>query len=135
MNDLASKRGPCVVVVEDEPLLRVFVRSVLGQAGFNVIDASSGDEALRLVKARHEVCAVVSSVSMPGAINGFELARRICKVRPRVGIVLVSGQTVPTGGELPYGVLFLSKPVRAVTLLRVLRQVLDRMPEAVHSSD
>ena len=70
-----------MLVVEDEPLLRNFVSSVLGQAGFNVIDASSGDEALRLVKARHDVCAVVSSVSMPGAINGFELARRICKVR------------------------------------------------------
>jgi CheY-like chemotaxis protein len=124
-----------VLVVEDEPLLRDFVKSVLGQAGFNVIAASSGDEALRLVKARHDVCTVVSDVSMPGAINGFELARRIRKVRPRVGIVLVSGQTVPTGGELPYGVLFLCKPVRAVTLLRLLRQVLDRIPEALHSTD
>ena len=124
-----------MLVVEDEPLLRDFVSSVLGQAGFDVIDASSGDEALRLVKARHDVCAVVSSVSMPGAINGIELAHRIRKVRPRVGIVLISGRTVPTGGELPYGVLFLSKPVRAVTLLRLLRQVLDRIPEALHSSD
>jgi len=88
--------------------------------------ATTAYEALRLVKARHDVCAVVSDVSMPGAINGFELAHRIRKVRPRVGIVLVSGRTMPTGGELPYGVLFLSKPVRAVTLLRLLRQVLDR---------
>ena len=124
-----------MLVVEDEPLLRNFVSSVLGQAGFDVIDASSGDEALRLVKARHDVCAVVSSVSMPGAINGIELAHRIRKVRSRVGIVLISGRTVPTGGELPYGVLFLSKPVRAVTLLRLLRQVLDKIPEALHSSD
>jgi two-component system, response regulator PdtaR len=123
-----------VLVVEDEPLLRNFVSSVLGQAGFDVIDASSGDEALKLVRARHDVRAVVSGVSMPGAINGIELAHRIRKVRSRVGIVLISGRTVPTGGELPYGVLFLSKPVRAVTLLRLLRQVLDRIPEALHSS-
>jgi len=103
MNDLASKRGACVLLVEDEPLLRDSVGSVLGQAGFNVIAASSGDEALRLVKARHDVCAVVSDVSGPGTVNGFELVRRIRKARPRVGIVLVSRGTVPTGGELPYG--------------------------------
>jgi two-component system, response regulator PdtaR len=127
MNALASKRGPCVLMVEDELLLRDFVRSVLGQAGFDVIDASSGDEALRLIKARRDICAVVSDVSMPGAINGFELARRIRRVRPRLGIVLVSGQTVPAEGELPYGVLFLAKPVRAVTLLRLVRRLVDRM--------
>ncbi len=121
-----------MLVIEDEPLLRDFVRSVLGQAGFNVIAASSGDEALSLVKARHDVCAVVSDVS---GLNGIELVRRIRKVRPRVGIVLVFGETVPTGDELPYGVLFLSKPFRAVTLLRLLRQLVgSTLPEPLHSS-
>jgi CheY-like chemotaxis protein len=135
MNGLASKRGPCVLVVEEEPLLRGFVRSVLGQAGFNVIAASSGHEALSLLKARHDVCAVVSDVSGPDTDNGFELVRRIRKVRRAVGIVLVSGETVPRGGELPYGVLFLSKPFRAVTLLRLLRQLLgSTLPEPIYSS-
>jgi hypothetical protein len=50
---------------------------------------------------------------MPGAVNGFELARRIRQVRPRVGIVLVSGRTAPADG-----VLFLSKPIRLLRLLR-----------------
>jgi CheY-like chemotaxis protein len=136
MNDLASRRGPCVLVVEDDSLLRDLIRSVLGQAGFDVIDASSGVEALRLIRVRHDICAVVSDISMPGAVNGFELARRIRKVHPRVGVVLVSGRTEPTSGELPYGVLFLSKPFRAVTLLRLLRSVVDRrLPEPLHSPD
>jgi DNA-binding response OmpR family regulator len=121
-----------VLVVEDEPLLRGVVRSVLGQAGFNVIAASSGYEALRLIKARHDACAVVCDAI---GLTGFELVRRIRKVRPRVGIVLVAGDRVPTGDELSYGVLFLSKPFRAVTLLRLLRQVVgSTLPEPLHTS-
>ena len=114
------------------PYCAALFRSVLGQAGFNVIAASSGDEALRLIKARHDVCAVVSDAT---GLNGFELVRRIRQVRSRVGIVLVSGETVPTGDELPYGVLFLSKPFRAVTLLRLLRQLVgSTLPEPLHYS-
>jgi CheY-like chemotaxis protein len=112
-----------VLVVEDEPLVRDYVSDLLGQSGFDVVEASTGEEALSVL-AEGGVCAVVSDVSMPGTVNGFELARRVRERSPRTGVVLVSGVIEPDV-NLPGGVRFLTKPVKASTLLRLLREVAD----------
>jgi CheY-like chemotaxis protein len=113
-----------VLVVEDEPLVRIYVSDVLDQSGFEVIAAASGEEALTRV-AEGGVCAIVSDVAMPGQVNGFELARRVREEFPRTGVVLVSGVIEPTDEHLPMGVRFLTKPVKASTLLRLVREVAD----------
>jgi len=123
-----------ILVVEDEPLVLDCVADMLGQSGFAVIGAASGEEALALALRTDGICAVVSDVAMPGAIDGFELARRLRRDHPRVGVVLVSGVRQPEDGALPPGVRFISKPVRAVTLLRLVREVADpslRLPGPV----
>jgi CheY-like chemotaxis protein len=113
-----------VLVVEDEPLVRAYVSDILGQSGFDVIAASSGEEALSRI-AQGGVCAVVSDVAMPGSVNGFELARRVREQCPRTGVVLVSGVLEPSKAHLPGGVRFIPKPVKASTLLRLVREVAD----------
>lgn len=123
MNRWSSSKGS-VLVVEDEPLIRDYVSGILGQSGFAVVEAGTGEEAL-LRLAEGGVCAVVSDVAMPGEVDGFELARRVRTESPRTGIVLVSGVTIPDGGHLPGGVRFLTKPVKASTLLRLVREVAD----------
>ncbi len=119
-----------VLVVEDEPLVRDYVSDILGQSGFEVLSAATGEEALSRI-AEGGVSAVVSDVSMPGTVDGFELARRVREESPRTGVVLVSGVIEPHA-HLPGGVLFLTKPVRASTLLRLVREVADpraRLPQ------
>lgn len=122
-----SQRSAAVLVVEDEPLVRDYVSDILGQSGFEVCAAATGEEALTRV-AEGGLCAVVSDVAMPGPVDGFELARRVREESPRTGVVLVSG--VPSSHvHLPGGVRFLSKPVKASTLLRLVREVADpRVP-------
>ncbi|MEI9899990.1 MAG: response regulator [Hyphomicrobium sp.] len=113
-----------VLVVEDEPLVRIFVSDILGQSGFTVVSAATGDEALCRI-AEGGICAVVSDVAMPGQVNGFELARRVHEEFPRTGVVLVSGVLEPSQENLPCGVRFVTKPVKASTLLRLVREVAD----------
>jgi two-component system, response regulator PdtaR len=113
-----------VLVVEDEPLVREYVSDILGQSGFEVIAASSGEEALRRI-AQGCVCAVVSDIAMPGSVNGVELARRVREECPRTGVVLLSGVLEPSHAHLPGGVRFVPKPVKASTLLRLVREVAD----------
>lgn len=113
-----------VLVVEDEPLVRLYVSDVLGQSGFEVEVAASGEEALLRI-AEGGLCAIVSDVAMPGALNGFELARRVRQDYPRTGVVLVSGMPEFCEANLPGGVRFIAKPVKASTLLRVVREVAD----------
>ncbi|MBZ0212008.1 MAG: response regulator [Hyphomicrobium sp.] len=127
-----STSAASVLVVEDEPLVRDYVSDILGQSGFDVVEAATGEEALSRL-AEGGVCAVVSDVAMPGRLNGFELARRVREESPRTGVVLVSGVLEPSKAHLPGGVRFLTKPVKASTLLRLVREVADpraRLPAA-----
>ncbi len=114
-----------VLVVEDEPLVRDYVADVLAESGFEVLEAASGQEALSLLLHDAGICAVVSDVAMPGAINGFELARRVRRELPNLGVVLVSGVLQGNHVYLPSGVRFVTKPVRAATLIRLVREVAD----------
>jgi CheY-like chemotaxis protein len=125
MNRVSRRTPATVLVVEDEPLVRDYVADILAQSGFEVIEAASGEEALTLVSRGRGICAVVSDVAMPGAVNGIELARRLRQDSPRTGVVLVSGVFAPDRAYLPPGVPFVTKPVRAATLLRLVRQVAD----------
>jgi len=116
--------NPASVLVVDEPLVRLYLADVLGQAGFGVIAATNGEDGLALAR-RKDVCAVVSDVAMPGRLNGFELARRVRSECPHTGVILVSGVMEPQGYHLPRGVRFVAKPVKASTLLRLVREVAD----------
>lgn len=123
-----SSTSAAVLVVEDEPMVRIYVCDLLGQSGFRVVEAATAEEALEQI-AGTPICAVVSDVAMPGSIDGFELARRIRETWPRTGVVLVSGVHEPERAYLPGGVRFITKPVKAATLLRLVREVAD--PRAV----
>jgi CheY-like chemotaxis protein len=124
MNSVKTENAASVLVVEDEALVRIYLSDVLGQSGFDVIAATNGEDALAVAK-RGEVCAVVSDVAIPGAFNGFELARRVRSDCPYLGVILVSGVVEPAGYHLPRGVRFVAKPVKASTLLRLVREVAD----------
>jgi CheY-like chemotaxis protein len=129
----SPKASAAVLVVEDEVLVRMYVSDVLGQSGFEVIEADNAEAALSRIATDTGICAVVSDIAMPGRFDGFELARRLRREFPRVGVVLVSGVLEPKDFYMPLGVRFVSKPVRAATLLRLVREVADpraQLPKA-----
>jgi len=121
-----------VLVVDDEPLVVDYVADILGQSGFKAVEARSGEEALARLADEPNICAVISDVAMPGAVDGFALARSVRHDWPHMGVILVSGVMEPADIYLPTGVRFVAKPVRAATLLRLVREVADpraRLPE------
>ena len=105
--------------------MRLYVSDVLEQSGFEVVEADSAEAALSRLATDKAICAVVSDVAMPGPFDGFELARRLRREFPRIGVVLVSGVLEPKDIYMPLGVRFVAKPVRAATLLRLVREVAD----------
>jgi CheY-like chemotaxis protein len=71
----AAGRGKgTVLIVEDELLIRLDLADQLRTAGLTVVEASTGDEALTVLKANDTVDLVVSDIRMPGATDGMELA-------------------------------------------------------------
>lgn len=137
MNERRPSVPAKVLVVEDEPIIRIYVSDILEQSGFDVIEAASGEEALLQIAEGERVCAIVSDVAMPGRVDGFELARRVRDGWPRTGVVLLSGVLEPSSIYLPLGVRFVPKPVKASTLLRLVREVADpraKLPEPTGAS-
>ncbi|MFN8095313.1 MAG: ATP-binding protein [Vicinamibacteria bacterium] len=118
-------RGETVLVVEDQAHLRELVGEMLEDAGYRVISAPDGRQALR-VAAAHEgpVDLLVTDVVMPG-MGGPETARRLTEARPGLRTLLVSGyanEAVARGGnDYP----LLDKPFTRTDLLARVRAVLD----------
>jgi signal transduction histidine kinase/CheY-like chemotaxis protein len=116
-----------LLVVEDEKAVRRATARILEEAGYRVIEARSGPEALELFQA-HQVDLVVSDVVMPGGLSGPDLAERLRLLRPGLPVVLASGyggEHLEKRGPLPREVQLLNKPFAAATLLDAVRRGLE----------
>ncbi len=86
----ALGRGGLVLVVDDNHELRATICRQLARLGYAVIEAQGSEEALALVESVPELRAIVTDVVMPG-MSGFRLAREAWRLRPGLGIVLMTG--------------------------------------------
>jgi CheY-like chemotaxis protein len=83
-----------VLIVDDVPLVRMWIAEFLRGRGFEVIEAASGEEAIRVLEAGLPVDVVLSDLYMPGAeVDGVSLARWVHERRPDLKIILASGVT------------------------------------------
>lgn len=114
-----------VLLVEDEPLLRMFSADALSDAGFNIIETGTADEAATILDAREDVAAVVADIQTPGALDGLGLVRLAYETKPRIARLLVSGRVRPKPGDLPPDTLFIAKPYDADALAERLFAMLD----------
>ena len=116
-----------VLVAEDEQIVRVLIRKVLEQAGYTVLLAGGGAEALQVAE-RHAgpIHLLVTDVVMPG-MSGRELARRVVERWPATKVLYMSGyadDAVERHGVLDPGTAFMQKPFTPSALARRVRDVL-----------
>jgi two-component system cell cycle sensor histidine kinase/response regulator CckA len=116
--------GQTILLVDDDPLVRLHSRMILEHGGYTVVSASSKDEALECHRELSgEIAAVVTDLVMPNG-NGRELEQALHAERPDLPIVLITGGLAEHGrGEFA---AVLEKPVNADELLRSLASVLIR---------
>jgi PAS domain S-box-containing protein len=121
--------GPeTVLLVEDEEALRALVRTVLRRAGYHVLAAPSGGDAL-LLSEQHagRIDLLLTDVVMP-RMSGRQVAECLRAARPELRVLYMSGHTddaVVLRGLRETGVALLQKPVTPAALLRKVREVLD----------
>ena len=122
-------KQPVVLLVEDEPLVRLTQVDILKEAEFWVVEAQDADEAFELLKTRPEINAVLTDVDMPGSMDGFEFARLVRQGWPEVAVLVISGKTAPGPGDLPPNATFLHKPIMPDDLIAALQEVMARRPQ------
>jgi CheY-like chemotaxis protein len=119
---------PVILVVEDDVLVRTVVAAYLRECGFDVVEAGSADEAIRVLQADIGVDIVFSDVNMPGSLDGFGLAQWLRRERPGLKIILTSGaaRTAKEAGDLCEHGPMLAKPYAHAELERHIRTLLAR---------
>jgi len=120
-----------VLVVEDDHGIRALMRKILHRQGFQVLEASGGEEALDLADGHQgPIQLLITDLMMP-QMGGREVSERVQAKRPGVKVLYVSGYTddpMIQTGQLPEGTAFLQKPFTLGALLEKVRAVLGQGP-------
>jgi two-component system, cell cycle sensor histidine kinase and response regulator CckA len=121
-------RNETILVVEDEPLLRDWVKQVLQEHTYRVIEAGTGVEALRVWDAHNgKIDLLLTDMVMPEGMTGRDLARQLKARAPELRIIYTSGYSPDINAkdsELP-DIPFLAKPYAAPQLTQLVRDSLD----------
>jgi two-component system cell cycle sensor histidine kinase/response regulator CckA len=124
----AARGNETILMVEDEEAIRLVAKRILERAGYTVLVAANGGEALALLE-RHDgaVHLLFTDVVMPG-LSGRELAKTLASSHPEMKVLYTSGYTdsaIVHHGMLDEGTIFIHKPYAIEGLTRKIREVLD----------
>jgi PAS domain S-box-containing protein len=118
-----------ILVAEDEEIVKLFLTGILQRAGYTVISAANGEEAVtRFSEHNSQISLVISDVVMPKK-NGREICEEIRRLKPDIKFIFISGYTadiILQKGIVEEGVEFVTKPFSKNEILRKVRNVLDR---------
>lgn len=115
-----------VLVVEDEPLVRMTAADELEEAGFQVLEAANADVALTVLEARaDEVQVLFTDVDMPGSMDGMALAEKVNERWPHIRLLISSGYACPQPDTIPDHGHFLPKPYRPAVVVQHICEMID----------
>lgn len=117
-------RNSTVLVVEDEPLLRMLAVDMVEDAGFVVLEAGDADEAVRILERRGDIGIVFTDVDMPGSMNGTGLALCVRLRWPSVQLIITSGHYMPSELAMPSDSVFFQKPYIGSRVVATMERML-----------
>jgi len=118
-----QKKPIVVIVVEDEPMVRMAAVGALEDAGFEVLEGKNAQAAILILKTEGgRVQALFTDVEMPGAMDGLMLARQIHLEWPLICVMVASGQVIPGVGEMPENSRFFKKPYNIAAVVAHIRE-------------
>src|SRR5215471_20358193 len=111
-----------VLIVEDDELVREFEVEFLSAAGFQVLEADNGEDALSLLESNPNIGVLFTNINMPGPLDGVTLASIAAVQWPHLAIIIGSGDVLPPSGSLPSGVTFIRKPCDPESVIQLIRE-------------
>ncbi len=117
-------RPPTVLVVDDDVVIRMNISESLRDAGFHVVEAANGNDALGVMLSELPVDLLLTDMRMPGALDGFGLGLAARGQRPGLRVLVMSSFLPETTGARLSPFQFIEKPFRSATLIERLRSIL-----------
>lgn len=118
-----------ILLVEDEPAVRMLLADVLAEAGYTVAEAGDGSAALALLRSDMPIDLLLSDVGLPGGLNGRQLAEAGMQLRPALKTLFITGYAESWGignQQLKPGMHVLAKPFAVTVLVERVRELLAR---------
>ncbi|MFC5420047.1 PAS domain-containing protein [Bosea eneae] len=125
--------GETILVVDDEPLVRMLVVEQLEELGYAVIEADEGPSAMRIIDSKQPIDLLVTDVGLPRGMNGRQLADAARQRRPGLEVLFVTGyaeNAVLNHGHLEPGMHIMTKPFEMEIFAQRVRDLIDRRREA-----
>jgi two-component system, response regulator PdtaR len=113
-------REAVILVVEDNPVIRICSLDLLRSAGFVALEASDADEAIRILEARSDIRLVFTDIGMPGTMDGIKLAHYIRDRWPAVKLIVASGSAIVSQSHLPAGAKLFPKPYAESSIVEAM---------------
>ncbi len=124
----ARRQGETVLVVDDEPTVRMLVTEVLEDLGYTAIEAADGAAGLQVLQSDARIDLLVTDVGLPGGMNGRQVADAARVTRPDLKVLFITGyaeNAVLSHGHLDPGMHVLTKPFTMESLARRIRDLIS----------
>ncbi len=123
MND-ASKQTKTILVVEDEIGLRAMIVEELSDAGFDILEAEIGDEAIAIIDSGRVIDVLFTDIRLPGGLDGWEIAKHARNSMPNIHVVYASGYGGDRAAQVPNS-LYVKKPYLPRAVVGEIKQRLS----------
>ena len=120
--------GETVLVIDDEPTVRMLIVEVLQENGYRAIEADDGPSGLKILESGLTVDLLITDVGLPGGMNGRQVADAARATRPDLQVLFVTGyaETAAVGaGQLDAGMAVITKPFAVAALGGKVREMLE----------
>jgi len=120
-------QGKTILVIDDEPSVRMLIAEVLADAGFAAIEAADGPSALTIIESNARIDLLITDVGLPGGLNGRQIADAARVQRPGLKVLFVTGyaeNVASQGSQMDAGMSLITKPFEIATLAQKIREVL-----------
>jgi CheY-like chemotaxis protein len=115
------------LIVEDEWLVRLQLAEALDEHGWTVLEASTGEAALLLLRSEPKIDLLLTDVRLPGTISGWDVADAFRAERASIAVIYCSGNPNNPARQVP-GSVYLSKPTRTEELIATCRRICAEAP-------
>lgn len=123
-----AKQGMTVLVVDDDPTVRMLVTEVLQELGYTTIEAADGPLGLKVLQSDVRLNLLITDVGLPGGLNGRQVAEAGRIVRPELKVLFITGyaeNAVLNNGHLEPGMIILTKPFTVEALGARIREIIE----------
>jgi CheY-like chemotaxis protein len=111
--DRVSGSGEVVLVIDDEPTIRMLINEVLAESGYSAIEAADGASGLEVLQSDTRIDLLITDVGLPGGLNGRQVADAARVARPDLKVLFITGyaeNAVLGAGHLEAGMSVITKP-------------------------